>query len=48
MWQRLARAVSEILNHNSGSLSYEENYRYAYMFVLVSQRYGLAGWLASG
>lgn len=34
MWRRLARAVHEIYNHNSSSLSYEENFRYAYIFVL--------------
>ena len=37
MWQRLAKAVHEIHNHNSSTLSYEENYRYAYNFVLVSE-----------
>lgn len=34
MWNRLASAIGHIQNHDIGSLSYEEHYRYAYMLVL--------------
>lgn len=37
MWERLARGIGHIQNHNIGNLSYEEHYRYAYNLVLVSQ-----------
>ncbi|KDN52391.1 Cullin-domain-containing protein [Tilletiaria anomala UBC 951] len=37
MWERLSRAVHEIYNHNSSLLSFEENFRYAYNFVLHNQ-----------
>lgn len=36
MWERLARGIGHIQNHNIGNLSYEEHYRYAYNLVLVS------------
>lgn len=39
MWNRLANAIGHIQNHNIGSLSYEEHYRYAYNLVLVSTLY---------
>ncbi|EGG11016.1 uncharacterized protein MELLADRAFT_42064 [Melampsora larici-populina 98AG31] len=36
-WSRLAKAITEILNHNASKLSFEEHYRYAYNMVLYKQ-----------
>ncbi|KAG0150085.1 hypothetical protein CROQUDRAFT_652767 [Cronartium quercuum f. sp. fusiforme G11] len=36
-WTRLAKAITEILNHNASKLSFEEHYRYAYNMVLYKQ-----------
>ncbi|MCO5573491.1 hypothetical protein L7F22_027262 [Adiantum nelumboides] len=37
MWNRLSRAIGNIQNHDIGSLSYEEHYRYAYNLVLFDK-----------
>ncbi|UZJ52781.1 hypothetical protein CBS101457_002101 [Exobasidium rhododendri] len=34
MWDRLAKGINHIQNHNISNLSYEEHYRYAYNLVL--------------
>ncbi|KAK4686027.1 cullin 3, partial [Tremellales sp. Uapishka_1] len=33
-WAKLAKAIKEIQNHNSSSISFEEHYRYAFNMVL--------------
>ncbi|TFK28108.1 Cullin-domain-containing protein [Coprinopsis marcescibilis] len=36
-WKALSKNVKEIFNHNAASLSFEENYRYAYNMVLYKE-----------
>ena len=36
-WQSLSNNIREIQNHNAASLSFEENYRYAYNMVLYKE-----------
>jgi cullin 3 len=36
-WLALSKSIKEVQNHNAASLSFEENYRYAYNMVLYKK-----------